>query len=502
MLSSRKVLLVVSLFAIRPLYGQSVKLPGQYDTEIGGYTSSAGQTPFWQQSNQFGVVPTRTPALTLRASAHAEYDTSKARKSKFDYGYGARVVANAVTDGRVLLPELYAKVRFGALEASVGRRQRIYGLVDTTLSSGSYSWSGNALPIPQIELSVPTFTPIPFTKGWVSFQGSYAHGWMNPTGFVNHSMLHQKTLYLRIGRPDDKIRLYGGFTHQAVWGGEINDLSLINNPAIAKESQLPARFRDYVYVVTGFRLGRPDDEDRLANFDYTNRIGNHLGSVDVGADVNLGTFNLFAYRQQLFDDGSLYYFINIADGLNGLRLRQRNPQAKVREILIEFLNTTSQGGDVFDLTTSNPQSRGRDNYFNHSQFRDGWSYRQRGIGTPFITPALGPNGEWPFGIFTNNNRVRVFHVGMAGSLSAGQILAWAGRVNYQAKFSFSRNYGTYNDPFSAPLDQFSGILSLSVPFGGGFAVSSSLGVDSGELYPANIGLYLGLRKVWHKKSVD
>lgn len=489
--------IIVSLAISQQTWAQTVKLPEQFITEIGGYVSSSQKTPFWQQTNQYGVVPTKTPVLTLRAGAFADYDTARINARKLDYGYGLRLVGNAGPDGKILLPELYVKARYRALELSVGRRQEIIGLVDSTLSTGSYSWSGNALPLPKIQLAVPNFTNVPFTKGWVSFMGTFAHGYMNPTGFVNHSMLHQKTLYLRVGRTKDVVRFYGGFTHQAIWGGKIDNLALINNPDIAKESQLPSRFKDYFYVVTGLRLPGPDDEKRLTNFDYTNRIGNHLGSIDLGADIDLVRYNLFFYRQNLFDDGSLYYLLNIADGLNGIRLRRNDPDALVRNVLVEFLNTTSQGGSQFVIEEA--LLRGRDNYFNHSQFRDGWAYKQRGIGTPFITPALGPNGEWPYGDFTNNSRVRVVHVGLSGSFPTLTKRFFGDRVQYMAKFSMSRNYGTYHLPFPKPRDQFSGIINFSVPLTllDNILLTSSVAVDTGQLYANTIGLHVGVRKVWH-----
>ncbi|MCY7355877.1 MAG: capsule assembly Wzi family protein [Rudanella sp.] len=348
--------IVVILIVASSIKSQSFKIPNHYEAEIGGYTAAVNRTPFWQQANQYGIVPTKTPILTLRASAYAGYDSARINARKLDFGYGVRLVGNVASGRNVLLPELYLKARYIALELSVGRRQEVLGLVDSTLSSGSYSWSGNSLPLPKIQLAVPSFTAIPFTKGWVSFMGSFAHGYMNPTGFVNHSMLHQKTLYLRVGRQKDVIRLYGGFTHQAIWGGKIDNLALINNPDIAKENQLPSRFRDYMYVVTGLRLPGPDDQNRLTNFDYTNRIGNHLGNVDIGADIDLVRYSLFVYRQSFFDDGSLYYLLNIADGLNGIRLRRNNPDALVRDLLVEFLNTTSQGGSQFVI--DDPLRRG------------------------------------------------------------------------------------------------------------------------------------------------
>ena len=64
-----------------------------------------------------------------------------------------------------LIPVAYIKAKFGAFEIYAGRRKEIFGLVDSTLSSGSYIWSGNALPMPKIQISTPNFVSLPYTKG-------------------------------------------------------------------------------------------------------------------------------------------------------------------------------------------------------------------------------------------------------------------------------------------------------------------------------------------------
>jgi len=337
------------------------------------------------------------------------------------------------------------------------------------------------------------FTPIGFTKGFVAIQGTYAHGYLDAFGFINNTKLHQKSLYLRLGRLSNTVRLYGGFNHQVVWGGQANDRSGIPG-TIPVGGKLPSDLIDYFYVVTGINKGRTDTT-KYTFFDQTNRVGNHLGSIDVAFEIDLVRHTLYAYRQSLYEDGSLISLINIADGLNGLRIRRNNPNAIVRDILFEFLNTTSQGGPQFVI--DDPLLRGKDTYFNHQQYRGGWSYRQRTIGTPFIPPALGPNGEYPYGTFTVNNRVTVMHAGFAGSLPIrGRALS--GPVGYQLKASYSRNLGTYDDPYQPVRSQFSGYAEFVVPLsiGGGLQLTGSVAVDAGTLYRNGTGTFLSIRKVW------
>ena len=490
--------LVCSFFAFYALLcsvrvvAQGIKLPAHYTAEAGVFATSARQTPFWLRTNQYGIVPVSPSALTLRLSAYADYDT--ARKHRFDYGYGLSAVANAVGTNQVLLPEAYVKLRYRAFEVYGGRRREVFGLTDSTLSTGAYSWSGNSLPVPKIQIGIPAFTPVPFTKKWVSVMGQYAHGWLGGT-YVEHAMLHQKSLYLRVGKPAGRVQVSGGFNHQVIWGGYSPELAktlLSNGP------YLPASFRDYAYVVTGYRAGGTEDRtDGLTSFDYANRVGNHLGSIDLAVDVRLNKLSLFAYRQSIFDDGSLFYLTNVADGLHGLRIRLPKPDALVHDLVLEFLNTGSQGGVLFSYEGGGA-NRGNDNYFNHGQFRDGWAYQGQTIGTPFITPQRGSSGQIPFGTFTDNNRVRVFHVGASGTLPRFGSPLFVQKPTYQAKVSYSQNLGLYSAPFVPVKPQFSGIVTVLAPVKllNGAVLMASVSADAGQLYPASVGGYIGIRKVW------
>ncbi len=485
------------------LPAQSIRKPSQYTAEAGTYLSSSVETPFWLRANQYGIVSNQSPVFTFRAGLQSNYDTARHstgrwRESKFDVGYGMNVVVNAGLnqlpyEKSVLLPEAYVKVRRGIFEGYIGRQREKFGLADSTLSTGSYAWSGNALPIPKIQISIPVFTPIGFTKGWVAVQGTFAHGFLPASGYVQNPMLHQKSLYIRFGRPQEVIRAYGGFNHQAIWGGQSDQLK--GTGLVPSDGQLPSSLRDYYYVVVGDRFSRTDSS-AYTYFEITNRVGNHLGSIDVGLEVDLVRHTLYFYRQSFYEDGSLFSLINIADGLHGLRIRRNDPDALVRDILFEFLNTTSQGGPEFII--NDPQKRGKDDYFNHQQYRDGWSYRQHTIGTPFIPPALGAQNQYPQGTFTANNRVYVFHTGLAGSLPIrGRALT--APVSYQAKFSYSRNFGTYNVPYESVRDQFSAYLSIVAPLTimGGLQVTGSVAADAGTLYRNSFGTFISVRKSWH-----
>ncbi len=496
--SCTSILLVIASCCLQ---AQPIRKPTQYTAEVGTYLSSSTETPFWLRANQYGIVPNRSSVATFRAGLYSAYDTSRHgsrwRDSNYDIGYGLNVVVNGTQNGlsyerNVLVPEAYVKVRRGIWEVYVGRRREKFGLADSTLSTGSYAWSGNAMPVPKIQIAIPEFTPIGLTKGWVSVQGTFSHGYMDANGYILNSMLHQKSLYVRLGRQRDVVRVYAGLNHQAVWGGEVADPANVP-PSIQNNGKLPSGLLNYYYVVSTF--GPKNSDTSIYNhFDLTNRIGNHLGSIDAAIEIDLTRHTLYIYRQNIYEDGSLFYLINIADGLNGIRIRRNDEGAIVRDILFEFLNTTSQGGPEFFI--EEPLRRGKDDYFNHQQFRDGWAYRQHTIGTPFIPPALGPRDQYPYGTFTGNNRVYVVHMGVAGNIPLrGRALTRP--VGYQIKLSYSRNLGTYNIPYLPIRTQFSGYASVVAPLAilGGLQLTGSIAIDSGTLYQNSIGTFISIRKI-------
>ncbi|WP_461093246.1 capsule assembly Wzi family protein [Spirosoma gilvum] len=474
--------------------GQTIK-PLHFRSEVGSYFSTSGQTPFWLRANQYGIVPSEHAIMTFRQSLRVDYhDTPKSRldslrasNRRVDWGWGAEAVLNAGYNYKVLIPEAYLKLKFGrSMEFWAGRRREIVGLVDSTLSSGSYAWSGNTLPMLKIQFALPDYIP---RKGLISFKGFYAHGWFEQDRFINNSMLHQKALYMRFGKPNWRLKLYAGINHEVMWGG--NSERLPTNSVI-KNNQLPNQLSDYVDVVLARSLNTRNniDTNRISHFDQENRIGNHLGTVDLGFEYIGSSFSVFAYRQNIYEDGSLFYLINIQDGLNGLRIRNRRPHNpngfQIQDILVEYLFTQSQGGSLFIDT--NPAQRGRDNYFNHSQYQDGWSRYGLTMGTPFITPTSDSRSDLPRYGFTNNNRVAAMHLGLSG-----QVLDF---FKFQFKASYSENLGTYETPFKVPVRQFSSVFSVSSPLYilNGVTANASVATDIGDLYYNSVGFYVGIRK--------
>ncbi|TDB58654.1 capsule assembly Wzi family protein [Arundinibacter roseus] len=464
--------------------------------EVGGLLTNGSRTPFWQQSNRFGTIPRDGNALMIRGGMQHTWALGKSDSIKewrrvmrptyfakeWRFQVGVEGVANVGKTTDFLLPQAYGAVQFGNWELMVGRRKQWIGIADSTLSSGSYAWSGNALPLPKIQFGLSRYTAVPYTKNWVQIIGFYSDGWFEKNRPVTSELkFHQKQLYGRIGKPDGTFKLLGGINHQVQWGGK--------SPYETINGQMPKGFENYIRMA----LGQPSAGklDTATFFDNSNRVGNHLGTLDAGFEITGRKIRWLLYRQNIYEDGSLFRLTNIKDGLNGIsltRLTESDADFQIHKGVFEVLYTKNQGGSQFIF---NQAIFGKDNYFNHAQVRDGWGYFDRGIGTPFIPPTSETVWRYPnYGdSFTSNNRVWVFHTGLQGSLLQ--------KIEWSTRLSFSSNAGVYDLPFLPTAYQFSGVLNLRARtswLGENTFVQGSLAADIGDLYPKSYGLMLSIRK--------
>ena len=484
----------IAVIAITVLQSQSVAQDStktySVKTQIGLTTLlGTGQTPFWFRANQYGIVPQTSPVVSVFGRSVGEFKTKK-----INWGYVAEVVVNAGKINQVIVPEAYIKAQYKVFEVYAGRRRETFGISDTTLGTGSYAWSGNALPLPKVQISIPDYFPIKFTKNWVSIKGTYSHGWFGSDVFVNNYYLHQKSFYGRIGKPNSKFKLYGGGNHQVQWGGTTNyDSKLVIN------NTLPSSFRDYVYIVTG-ALGYKNnfgtlDTTKVPTFDTENRLGNHLGTIDIAVEYEIKRHRIMVYRQSIYEDGSLYYGTNITDGLHGLSIKRKYAEGQKGKVVvtglnIEMLDTRSQGGP----TAGDGGIWGQDNYFNHGQFRDGWYYKGNIMGTPFLTnrndTRAGYQEEPLYNGFhnINNNRVKVWHLGLEGFIGTS--------IHFMSKFSYSTNLGTYNRPYTNTPRQISTFLQLDgkTKLFKGFDWTLAAAYDSGQLFKNTMAIRAGIKK--------
>ena len=408
----------VSVFAMLSIFcfsafGQRATAP---IFTFGGGFSSSNYTPFWLRANQFGAVPTEENYLNAGGSTYVDYRKGK----KMDWGYGASARLNlGDTKADVLIQEAYLKGKWGIFELSAGRKKYIQGLVDSTLSSGSYIFSGNALPMPKLEIVVNEYWHPAFLGGYLGFKGNYVHGLFdNNRSDVAHIFLHQKSFYGRIGKPNSLFKFYGGFNHQVQWGGMLKYPDPRN--ISGHNGKVPSSFKDYLYVVTGQSMAAAGGDTTVYGYnDGYNRLGNHLGTIDVGMEIDGKFGKVFFYRQSIYETGSLFYGSNITDGLHGVSFTTKRKQGLLK-IVFEYLNTTSQGGAGLSDNTVG-YLRGQNNYLNNSVYREGWTYLGKGMGTPLMTLDSETDLNEDKDIRFDNNRIETFYIGVEALLGENHL---------------------------------------------------------------------------------
>lgn len=456
---------------------------------------TSADIPFWMRTNQFGSIPDNDISGSIIARAGKGYNSS-GRNKLLEWGMGAEARANLGNRSQFILTELYVKGRLSIFQLKAGRSRDIIGIADSTLSAGAFAVSGNALGIPRIQLSIPEYRPVPWTKKLIAVKASLAHGWFGQTKLrtntehVNsiNSYYHELTMYGRIGKPSWKLKLYGGFNHLAMWG---------NEQKIYGSSGYDLRNIQTLWYIA---LGKP----YLKSPTGTSKIGNHMGSLDQALEYDFKNVNITAYHQFFYEVGGLYHGNNLKDGLFGIVLRNKKQQTKRRgwrKILIEYMGSKSQGGEPDAPVTPS----GDEDYYNNYLYYNAWDYKGENIGSNFMTNRKYARTALPSrtGEYVVNNRVILWHAGVEG---------YAGKWDCAAKFSFFRNYGTYGSspwgnstgairnpgppPYFSEVGQFSGYLSASRPLKNGYNIGFIIAADKGEMLNNSFGGLISFCKSW------
>ena len=472
------------------------KLVAQNDTtnyyvETGGLAATSAQTPFWLRANQFGTVPLQNPFVFIKTGGQTKLGKNPRKPQLYLQG---ELFANLGKTSQLILPAAAATFRYRRFEAYVGRRKEFFGLGDTLLTSGSYAWSGNALPLPKIQVGTRGFVPLGFTKGLFAIHAMMAHGWFINADSVKNSYLHQKAVFVRLGKPTWKVHFYAGVHHVAQWGGQWRN-PVPGSIFTLENGKLSSDLPTFLSV-----LAASEPTTAYATiYDALNRTGNQLGSIDFSITYKHSKGNWLFYLQHPYEDKSGVLFANFPDGLYGIRwknVKTTNNIIFIKQLTLEYLTTMDQSG--YDFEISNRRFNGADEYFINLQYQEGWTYQKRVIGTPFITRRWDTRPKWytieggNVQITTNmisNNRVQLLHLGLMGILKPN--------INFRLLASQSLNFGRpmLTDP-AFPLAQFSGILELSKTIKAlrGVDIQAAVSVDRGPWLPNNTGLRIGIKK--------
>ncbi|RKD91994.1 capsule assembly Wzi family protein [Mangrovibacterium diazotrophicum] len=451
--------------------------------------------PFWMRSRQYGSIPLDGFSGSVLAGAHKEYNKNRKQLLDWAAGFEGRFNVNE-SKNEVLLIEGYVKGRISMFEIKGGRFKDFTGLVDSTLSSGAFSLSGNALGIPKVEIGFPEYWDIPFTRKLIAVKGNLSYGWFGKNYYRNwkyyfytETYYHQTSFYGRLGKPNWKVKLYGGINHQAIWGGEDE----------AYNSWDLSQWETFKYVFIGKTY-------RKKNIPAT-KIGNHVGSIDQALTYDTKKLSFFLYHQFFYEAGAIATFANAKDGLWGLSVKNKVPNSNTvftwNKILFEFLYSKSQGGEP----DSKPRNSGFEDYYDNPYYVSGWTYQGENLGNPFFTQVKYARDELPepkstFQSFSNN-RLMLFHLASEFSISG---------FYCKTLLSYSMNYGNYTTspsarglgdhiryfppPYFGQQNQFSGYLETCKLVGKNLELGVKFSIDQGDLLYNSLGGAITLTKRW------
>lgn len=480
------------LFGIGPInhaQAQNIQAPKfNYIFELGTFYSINNKMPFWIKSNQFGALPTQANTTVYRNYFESKKDTLN-KKYSFSYCFDLSMILGKQT--RVVLPEAFIQQKLGILNVSLGRKKQIHGIVDSTLSSGSITWSGNAMPLPEIQISIPEYKR--FLIDQLAIKGHFSHAWFGNQTYVDDFYLHQKSFYARLGKADSKIKFYAGILHNAQWGGTPK------YKITAEEDQFingkfPSNFYTFRQVVLPLKALK-DTTLGYTSFETDNRFGNHLGQVDLGGTVRFKTKSLLLYKQTIFETGQTFSSLtNTDDGLYGISLKNLNSNSSFDKFVFEVLFTRNQGryrsGISRLLGIKDKQYGNAPFYFNHMQYLDGWSYQNQTIGSAFMIPQNEikvENHGLPYLFYLNNNRILAYYFALNGKLNT---------IELETRVSLSKNFGSMHAELP-PVSQNSFYLNAKIPMKKlkGF-INVKIGIDHGDLIKDNYGTYLAYTRKW------
>lgn len=452
-----------------------------YDVSLQTNLSSEKNLAFWQVSNQYGLVPNATDGI-----AYAGLFSDFAQKHAIDFAYGISA-AGFVSDiqNKVILDEAYisAKWKFFRLDMGLIHNETEYNGLSST--NGNLILSNNARSIPGVNLHTDYFS-FPFVNRFIAFKANWAEYWMNDKRFVDNTMMHTKSVYVKI-TPVKCLEIIAGFQHFAQWDGTSRD------PKIGPQ---PDGIKNYFKMF----FGKSGGDDASRN-DQLNLLGNHLGRQHYKISYLHKDFILSAYLDRPFEDKSGLQMRAFPDGLWGIYYgNKKNQKAWFTDLIYECSYTKYQCGPYHDLPDpDNTSGRdpndpwyghimlgGNDNYFNNGIYQSGWTYHGNTLGSPFLTPYAPDEDGITHGI--RNNRVVAHYLGMMGY--------FLHKIPYTFRASYSMNYGLYSNPLPDKPRQVSLGLEAGIPPVKKLPFRIDLGLygDFGELFPNNVGFTLKISR--------
>ena len=455
-------------------------VPLIYTAYTTGQGALHGGTPLWHHANTYGRVQNDSQTNWLSGFT---IEMPHQQLRFVDVTSGLELTSRVSDAGNSThFSQIYGSLQYQGVRFRIGRFKHTLGGHGGAISMGSMMTSGNATPVPKIELSTPLFFNIPLSNGRLQAKIYWSEGKLESNRHIPSARLHQKALHLRalIGN----VKLVGGLIQSLQWGGD----------------------------------GRPNGFSQYQDILFNPKGGggeNTVAIYEVGAEVDSDVWEFRVHRQFFLEDWIGLLLRSPWDGIWSFEARRESDsQMWMEGVLYEFMNTIQQ-----DALPGLPE--GRVGYYTHHTYRSGWTYHGNTIGNPLIrNPGFRSLSQTNFqtreGVAdiqpSPNTMVIAHHLGLRGQPTA--------RTEYEARFTYSRNYGVCQDQIVSGQgacfigsgneippdletiprsqlrqDQYATMLNvrylLSEAYG--MRLRSSVAVDWGEFDGTQIGVMLGLQ---------
>jgi hypothetical protein len=258
---------------------------------------------------------------------------------------------------------------------------------------------------------------------------------------------------------NSKLSVITGLDHYVQWGGTSVELG-----------KMPNSFKDYLRIITGSSGGASS----LAG-EQINALGNTVGAYLLQFNYKGIKTNWSFYYSHPFEDRSGREMKNVIDALYGLYFKFNKKDAFLNQFILEFTNTKQMSGS-FAVS-------GRDNYFNNSIYRSGWTYFGNVIGSPyFITKPI--ENDVTKGVHLDFSRFNSYHFAFGGTL--------LNNITYKTHLSYTNYFGWFSNPVKNKV--FSGSLETTFKTKLPFDIKTIIATDLSKTLPKTIGFYLSIIK--------
>ncbi|MBR3014460.1 MAG: hypothetical protein IKH69_05500 [Bacteroidaceae bacterium] len=496
----------IGILALAALCVMPMKAQWNIRLEAQGGAASGDHTPLWLNANRYGMGSTETANGYVRAGVFKPVEND-AREWKL--GAGVDVAVAAGYTSTLIVQQAYGELQWKLGRLTVGSKEQPMQLKNQELSSGSQTLGINARPVPGVRLELSDYWDIPGLNGWLGLKGHIFYGLQTDDAwqkdftqkqhkYTEHTRLHTKAGYLRIGRSDRPLTVELGLEMAAQYGGK----SVFTDRVIENRGGLTGMWHAFI----------PSGGEVTEEAEYRNAEGNHLGSWVARVNLDYDDWGIAVYGDHYFEDHSAmfmvdydgygtgsawnkkeksrYFGYDLKDIMLGAELTLKQTPW-LQSIVLEYLYTKYQSGPTYNdhSPVKSTHISGMDNYYNHGLFT-GWQHWGMVMGNPlYRSPLYNTDGQ----VNVENNRFWAWHLGLSGSPTQ--------QLHYRLLGTLQKGWGTYGRPLPNPLRNVSlmGEVTYYLPKPTSFgrlSVTGAVGMDHGGLLGNNVGALISLRTLF------